>query len=185
MNQKERKMKNTIKFISILMLAFAITSPVFAGHRHANERGPFRHFDQAKVSHVEPIIEIVEVAAPYQTCRIEKVYSSGNPRHSNTPEIVGGIFGGLLGSQIGRGNGKTAATIAGVVLGSSIAHDMEKQHAYRSGYGRSVEVCETRYSYRSEERIVGYHVTYHYYGRTYHTRRDSDPGTHISIQSRN
>ena len=177
-------MKTLMKISLGLILSCFLTAPVSAGHRYGFEQRPFRHHDQARVTHVEPIVETVQVAEPYEECRFENTRYPRGRHASATPMIIGGIFGGLLGNQIGRGNGNTAATIAGVVLGSSIAHDLDASNHRRGGYGRPAEICETRYSYHYEEQIVGYHVTYYYRGRTYHTRSDRHPGSHITIQAR-
>lgn len=40
--------------------------------------------------------------------------------------IIGGVVGGLVGSQIGSGDGKTAATVAGVAGGALIGHEVDK-----------------------------------------------------------
>jgi len=176
-------MKTKMKIILGLSLSCLLIPPVSADHRYGFEPRPFRRHDQARVTRVVPIVETVQVAEPYEECQIENTHY---PRShvSATPMIIGGIFGGLLGNQIGRGNGNTAATIAGVVLGSSIAHDLDAGNHRRGGYGRPVEICETSYSYRYEEQIVGYHVTYYYRGRTYHTRSDHHPGAYLAIQAR-
>lgn len=40
--------------------------------------------------------------------------------------IIGGVVGGLLGNQIGSGDGKTAATVAGVAGGALVGHEIDK-----------------------------------------------------------
>jgi len=177
-------MNTSMKIFLTLVLTAVTGAPVLAGHNGAYERPSFRTRINAKVTHVEPIIEAVEVAEPIQDCRVETVYSPASHHYSATPEIVGGIFGGLVGNQIGNGSGNVVATVAGVLLGSSIGHDMEARRYRHSGYSRPVQVCETRYAYHYEDQIVGYDVTYRYRGRLYRTRRDHHPGTHIRIQVR-
>lgn len=178
-------MKTLMKISLGLLLSCLLIPPVSADHRYGYEPRPFRRHDQARVIRVVPIVERVQVAVPYEDCRYENRRYPRDRYASATPMILGGIFGGLVGSQIGRGNGNTAATIAGVVLGSSIANDMEvNNHRRRGGYGRRGEICDTGYSYRYEEQIVGYDVTYYYRGRTYHTRSDRHPGAYIDIQAR-
>jgi len=41
--------------------------------------------------------------------------------------VIGGIVGGGLGSQIGSGRGQDAATLAGVVGGAMVGHELEKK----------------------------------------------------------
>ena len=175
----------TLMMISLcLILSSILADPVSAGQRYGVEPRPIRHDTQARVIRVEPIVESVQFAEPYEECRLENTRYLRGRHASATPLIIGGIFGGLLGNQIGRGNGNTAATIAGIVLGSSIAHDLDASNHRRGGYSRPVEICETRYSYRHENQIVGYHVTYYYRGRTYRTRTDHYPGAYIAVQAR-
>lgn len=177
-------MKTLMKITLGLLLGCLLIPTVSADHRYGFDPRPIRRHDQARVIRVVPIVERVRVVEPYEECRLEnRRYPRG--RHASaTPMILGGILGGLVGNQIGRGNGNTAATIAGVVLGSSIAQDLDADNHRRGGYGRPVEICETNYSHRYVEQIVGYHVTYYYRGRTYHTRSDHHPGAYITVQSR-
>lgn len=178
-------MKTLMKITLGLLLSLLLIPTVSAEHRYGSEQRQYRRHDQARVIRVVPIVERVRVAVPYEDCRYDNRRYPRDRHASATPIILGGILGGLVGNQIGRGNGNTAATIAGVVLGSSIANDMEvNNHRRRGSYGRPVEICDTGYSYRYEEQIVGYHVTYYYRGRTYHTRSDHHPGAYITVQSR-
>lgn len=41
--------------------------------------------------------------------------------------VIGGIVGGVLGSQVGSGRGQDAATLAGVVGGAMVGHELEKK----------------------------------------------------------
>ena len=50
----------------------------------------------------------------YGTIDSIRVSQSAGPG-SATGAVVGGLVGGLLGNQVGGGNGRTAATIAGVI----------------------------------------------------------------------
>jgi outer membrane lipoprotein SlyB len=55
---------------------------------------------------------------------IEGIRSS--PGTSGAGAVVGGLVGGLLGNQVGGGNGKTAATLAGVVGGAYLGNNVEQ-----------------------------------------------------------
>jgi outer membrane lipoprotein SlyB len=48
------------------------------------------------------------------------------PDSSGAGAIVGGLVGGLLGNQVGSGNGRTAATVAGVAGGALLGNNIEK-----------------------------------------------------------
>jgi len=172
-------MNRMLHIIPVLALGACAANPALADHRQG-----YRDYDRAPVTRVVPIIETVEINEPYRSCRTETIHYRG-ARHSATPAILGGIFGGLVGSQIGKGGGNVAATVAGVVLGSSIASDLDRGRYVRRGYYRPGQVCETGYTRRYEDHVVGYEVTYRYHGRLYRTRCDEDPGSHITIRIRN
>lgn len=166
--------------ITIIAMA-GVSAAAVAGGRGYSEG----YYDYARVIRVEPIVEVARVDEPRQVCWTETV-THRRPRHprSVTPEIVGGIIGGVVGNQFGSGRGKDAATVAGAVLGGSIAHDYKKR---RRAYGydvytEPVERCEIRHDYYEEERVVGYHVKYRYNGRVYHTRMDRNPGPRVRVQ---
>jgi uncharacterized protein YcfJ len=58
------------------------------------------------------------------------VYQQPAPAAQNSPVGigVGAVVGGLIGSQIGGGNGKTLATIAGVVGGGYVGNEIAKRN---------------------------------------------------------
>ena len=59
--------------------------------------------------------------------------------------VVGGVVGGLLGNQVGGGRGKKVATVAGVVGGAMIGHEMERNSAARDTYEVSVRMDNGSY----------------------------------------
>jgi len=58
------------------------------------------------------VYEIVDVCTTRQVVK-----------NRNDINIIGAIAGGIIGNQVGGGNGKTAATALGAVLGSRVATD--------------------------------------------------------------
>lgn len=143
-----------------------------------------RYYDYARVLRVEPITQVVRVDNPHQVCWTEQVASHRPARRdSATPEIVGGIIGGVVGNQFGHGSGRGIATIAGALLGSSIAHDMERGRGYgRVSYTRPVQRCRIDHQYHDQQHVVGYDVEYRYNGRVYHTHMDRDPGNRVPVR---
>lgn len=150
-------------------------------------------YDFARVVDVQPVYDDVPYAEPRQTCWNEPVSYYEQPRytshrrHSDTPEIVGGIIGGLIGNQFGHGGGRAAATVAGVALGASVARDNQRYRHYDSyapRYERTVSErrCAVREDYRSERRLVGYDVTYDYKGTIGRTFSERQPGTEIRVR---
>jgi uncharacterized protein YcfJ len=165
--------------MAITAAAVISTTAVAGGRSHGDG-----YYDFARVTYVDPITEIVRIEDPKEVCWTEHV-TYRNPRRSSsaTPEIVGGIIGGVVGNQFGSGRGKGLATVAGAVLGGSIAHDIKKRHAYGyDTYTEPVERCEIQRDYYEEERVVGYDVEYRYNGRNYRTRMDRDPGNKVRVR---
>ncbi|MGA8260177.1 MAG: glycine zipper 2TM domain-containing protein [Arenicellales bacterium] len=166
--------------VAVAALA-GMSATAFAGGRYDADR----YYDYAPVLRVDPVTQVVRVDEPHQVCWTEQVrYHRPVRRDSATPEIVGGIIGGVVGNQFGHGSGKGIATIAGALLGGSIAHDMDRG---RGGYGyvtytRPVRQCRVEHEYHDERHIVGYDVEYRYNGKIYHTRMDRDPGNSVRVR---
>ena len=169
----------------VVAAVFATAGPsvVQAGDRWVQSDDTY--YAYAKVTDVQPIVRIVQVSTPRKACWDEpvryKTYRRGY--RSFTPAVVGGILGGVVGNQFGSGSGQTAMTIAGSLLGVSIARDA----VYRGqGGSRSVSElsrrCEIEEVLHEEERVEGYRVTYRFQGRDYVTRMAADPGDEIRVR---
>ena len=120
--------------------------------------------DSASVLSVDKVYKQVRVEEPYKECYIkETVQNSGDG--SATNEIIGGVIGGAIGNQFGEGSGKDVMTLAGILMGASIANDAEKA----AGNGKktiiSQEVCENKVRQKIEKRLSHYKVTVEYNGR--------------------
>lgn len=173
---------NTPRTFASLLLgaAVALTGCASAGPHRDHHASGFR--DTAKVIDVTPVYDTVSVLIPEEHCWREppRRHRHHYRNDSATAPILGAIIGGVVGNQFGEGSGKTAMTVAGSLLGASVAHDAQySHHGHRPAHGR--QVCETveRREYREE--VVAYDVTYRYRGRVYETRMDHDPGKHIDV----
>ena len=145
-----------MKKIALTLSGLLLTSSVaFAGS----------YTDKATIVSVEKVYRTHTIREPYQDCYIKEFYQ-GESDGSMTNEIMGGILGGLIGNQFGDGDGKKAATVAGTLLGASLAHDDELAKA-KTGKVVSREVCETKYRNETERRLSHYRVEYEYDGRTF------------------
>ena len=174
-----------MKSISTLLITGAcmalLAAPATAGKgRYAEEP----YYDYAKVIKVKEITEVVQVDYPREVCWTEQVsYQVPGPAPTSyTPEIIGGIVGGAIGNQFGSGSGRKVATVAGVLLGGSVAHDIKNRHRHRHTVTEPVRRCEIRHEYHDEERVVGYRVKYRYHGRVYRTRTEHHHGDRIRVQ---
>ena len=120
--------------------------------------------DSAAVVSVDKVYKQVRVEEPYKECYIkETIQNSGDG--SATNEIIGGVIGGASGNQFGDGSWKDVMTLAGILMGASIANDAEKA----AGNGKqtiiSQEVCENKVRQKIEKRLSHYKVTVDYNGR--------------------
>ena len=97
--------------------------------------------DTASVVSVDKVYKQVRVEEPYNECYIkETVQNSWDG--SATNEIIGGVIGGAIGNQFGEGSGKYVMTLAGILMGASIANDAEKA----AGNGKQTIVSQEVWS---------------------------------------
>ncbi len=147
----------------------------------------------ARVVSVDPIVARTSSPESREVCWEQPVthYQPGRAyptyrRDPTTGTLVGALIGGALGSQVGGGSGRTAATVAGAVAGGAVGRNISETRAdtaageprAREGYE---EVCETRTTEHTEQRVVGYDVTYELEGQLFHARTDAHPGEQIRV----
>jgi uncharacterized protein YcfJ len=185
-----------------LKLAMAGLALAVAGSAAASPATRAGGLDYARVVEVQPIVQRIRIETPAQECWQETQYQtirhetrSYGPGHSAKgsvagPTIAGGIIGGIIGRQFGSGSGKDAMTAVGAVVGASVANQSAHHRAQPAAPAQvsyeqrpvTVERCETVTSYREEERIQGYRVTYVYADREYVTTMAQHPGTSIPVR---
>ena len=119
--------------------------------------------DYASVTSVEKVYKQYMVEEPYQECYIKETLQNQGDG-SATNEIMGAILGGAIGNQMGKGEGKEVMTLAGIVLGASMANDAEKANS-TGQVVVSQEVCETKVRTSFEKRLSHYLVHIDYEGR--------------------
>ena len=96
--------------------------------------------DTASVISVDKVYKQVRVEEPYKECYIKETVQN-NGDGSATNEIIGGVIGGAVGNQFGEGDGKDIMTLAGILMGASIANDAEKAAGNGTQKVISQEVC--------------------------------------------
>jgi len=119
--------------------------------------------DYATVTSVEKAYKQYMTEEPYQECYIKETLQNQGDG-SATNEIMGAILGGAIGNQFGEGEGKEVMTLAGIVLGASMANDAEKANS-TGQVVVSQEVCETKVRQSIEKRLSHYLVHIDYEGR--------------------
>jgi len=199
----QNKLKTLTKSLIVAGVITAVSLPVAAKKYRDSYATSNATYDYARVVDVNPVVETYQVNNPVEKCWNERVpvrkshysdkrYSRGYD--SKTPEIFGAIIGGVVGNRIGkRGGGKArdVATVAGAVLGGSVARDVKhKNRARRQHYDdryertryKTVQQCELRDSYTTKEQVVGYDVAYKYRGNVFHTQMHQHPGDKIKVK---
>jgi len=122
--------------------------------------------DYATVTSVEKVYKQYRTEEPYQECYIQETLQNAGDG-SATNEIVGAILGGAIGNKIGENSsdsGKDVLTLAGIVLGASMANDAEKANS-TGQVMVSQEVCETKVKTSIVKKLSHYLVHINYEGR--------------------
>ena len=120
--------------------------------------------DYATVTSIEKVYKQYMVEEPYQECYIKETLQKNTGDGSATNEIMGAILGGAIGNQFGDGEGKEVMTLAGIVLGASMANDAEKANS-TGQVVVSQEVCENKVRQKIEKRLSHYKINVEYEGR--------------------
>jgi uncharacterized protein YcfJ len=170
----------------LLSATLAASSANAGGYAYNGNRSSQAVYDYARVLSAEPIVRYVTVRTPVRECWEETEYYTVNhhPAHIGGKTILGAIIGGVVGHQFGGGSGKRVATVAGSLIGASVANAAAHRNAgYGSTeYSRPVKRCETHYQSHEEERIDGYRVIYSYRGQKYSTRMPDNPGKRLRVR---
>jgi uncharacterized protein YcfJ len=145
-------MKIIVKSLVLISL-FLGTQLVIAGS----------YTDYATVTSVEKVYKQYRTEEPYQECYIKETLQNAGDG-SATNEIIGAILGGAIGNKLGEGDGKEVMTLAGIVLGASLANDAEKANS-TGQIMVSQEVCETKVKTSIVRKLSHYLVHIDYEGR--------------------
>ncbi len=160
------------------MVSVLVGSVASAQYYQDYKEDAFFDYVTADVVEVEPIVEIVSVPERREFCeRIPAHQRYKKMNHAGA--VVGGIIGGVLGNQVGKGNGRKAATAAGVIIGSSIGHVNDKKRAVRHDVDTR---CYVDTVYRDEEQVIGYDVAYRYLGQLRHVQMNQHPGDKLRLR---
>jgi len=176
---------NKSLLITSLATVLVLAPAAQAGHQGRPD-GPPVFYDTAEVIEAEPITRTVRVSEPARECWEEEVRRPVRHVHGGDPGkvVMGGVIGGVIGHQIGKGSGNRAATLAGTLIGASMGHRAAMRDARVEEYDEVdvVTRCRVDHSYRTEERVDGYRVTYRYRSETFTTRMPYDPGTQLRVR---
>jgi uncharacterized protein YcfJ len=111
-------------------------------------------YKEYKVTHTEPVYDIVRKRVPYQDCWDEQVMVGSRGSDGSVGSLIGGIAGGILGNQIGEGGGRTAATVGGAIIGTIVGNESTQRADTRRV--ETQQRCATRYKIREARELAGY-----------------------------
>lgn len=190
--------------LAVGLVAGTLSAPAaFADSFYAADaRATGGYYTYADVISVHPLYGTRRVTEPVRRCETVRRrpaypasrYRGRHPddyaghRHDGSAAagLVGGLVGGLIGNQFGDGNGRKALTVAGAVLGASIASERARSRRDDArGYaGENLDVrrCTEVMRTRQERQVQGYDVRYRYQGRTFNKRVDEHPGEMVRIR---
>lgn len=139
----------------------------------------------AAVVSSKPVTQTVSSTRAEETCQDVVVQERAPERDGNVGgTVAGAVIGGLVGNQVGGGNGRKAATVAGAVAGGVIGNQIDKRHVGGRVTERTERQCQTRQVPVTEDKVVGYDVTYRTDAGIVATQRmDSKPGQRITLDS--
>lgn len=180
------------KFAIALLLLIFFSPLVSAGPGNHNKHHRYddhddRHHDRyAKVIFVKPIYRTVRIKQPRLDCRqLNDRHSGVTVIHSHSPEriILGGVLGGIVGHELGNSHNRDITTLAGIVIGSTIAHDTAPaNYQIEDNWAGRHTTCREHVSIIERQKLVGYKVKYRYRGQVYTTRTQNHPGKRLPLQ---
>ena len=130
--------------------------------------------DYATVTAVEKVYKQYRTEEPYRECYIQETLQNAGDG-SATNEIIGAILGGAIGNKLAddrSDTGKDVMTLAGIVLGASIANDAEKANS-TGQVVVSQEVCETKVKTSFVKKLSHYlvHINYEGHDLSFKTKK--------------
>jgi uncharacterized protein YcfJ len=198
--EKEIDMVAYLRSTATILLVL-IALPAWAAHdnnQYSDSAYNNDQYDYAKVVDVQPVTEIVQIPDERQVCRQVPVQTRVAEYRSPAPAVFGAILGGVIGNQLSRGHGhghgrryghghghhnnRAVATVAGAAIGGAIATEIQYRKYPAKYYTGVTQVCSTETSWRSEERVTAWDVSWKYRGQIYHSRMDEPPGERIRVR---
>ena len=160
---------------------FALASVLTACGGRSDEPGDADNTDaetteqvtSATITKVEPIKETIQT--PREVCEDVVVTEQAEVKdqHQVGGTVAGAAVGGIIGNQVGSGRGKTVATAAGAAAGGYIGNKAQERHQEGKTTTTTEQQCSTVTD--TEERVIGYLVTYNLNGTTGTIKMDQAP----------
>jgi outer membrane lipoprotein SlyB len=137
-----------MKTAKIVIAAFLATAALMSGCANTGSQSQSQSSSPAYYGADYGVIESIEMAR------------SSNDR-IGAGTVIGGVVGGVLGHQVGGGSGKDVATVAGVVGGAMVGHEMEKNNSQQDAYRIRVQLENGQYQTVTQQSVTGLRVGDH------------------------
>lgn len=136
--------------------------------------------DYAEVIQVQPAMETVKI--PREVCSDEVVQHQApvKDKHRIAGTAIGAVVGGVVGNQFGGGSGKTLMTIGGAAAGGYAGNKVQKGMQESDTVATKETRCKT--VMETQQKQVGFDVTYRLEGKEGSVRMDHDPGKLIPVK---
>jgi len=89
---------------------------------------------------------------------VDSIQIQQAPADVGVGAVVGGVVGGLLGNRVGGGSGRKVATVAGVVGGAMMGHQMERNAQMRDVYQIGIRLDDGSYQTLSQDSVADLQV---------------------------
>ena len=175
--------------IALLLLGLLHPLASASPDKHRKYSDHDRHHTRyAKVIFVRPVYRTVQVQQPILDCQHQNIrHSRVTIVHQHSPGriIMGGVLGGIVGHELGNAHNRDVTTLAGIVIGSAIAHNTSPISYDTEHYRNDPQsYCRERVSIVEQQKLIGYKVKYKYRGDVFTTHTQYHPGKRIEIQHR-
>ena len=113
--------------------------------------------------------------SPREVCEdvVVTEQAEAKDKHQVGGTVAGAAVGGILGNQVGSGRGKSVATAAGAAAGGYLGNKAHERYQEGNTTTSTERQCTTVTD--SEERVIGYLVTYDLDGKTGTIKMDNAP----------
>ena len=166
---------NGVQLVAIVALASALSACGKSSEQSAESETSAESAapTSATITKVEPIKETYQ--QPREVCENVVVTEQAEVKDPNQigGSVAGAAVGGIIGNQVGSGRGKTAATVAGAAAGGFVGNKAQERHQQGKTTQRTEQQCTTVND--TQERVIGYLVTYRLDGTTATIKMDQAP----------
>jgi len=130
------------------------------------------------------VVEATEtVQTPREVCEDVAVTRQAPVKDENKilGTVTGAVIGGVLGNQVGGGTGKKLATVAGAAAGGYAGNKVQGSMQAKDTYTTTERRCRTVTD--SNQKVIGYDVTYRLGDKESTVRMNQPPGDRIPVEN--